>query len=216
MADLLTQPIVIGAWILAVVCSVGVLIVDLRRVASGLPPLMKVVWILTVIYSGPVGLGAYWSSGRPRISQDSLARRALRSDAHCFSGCGGGEVIGVLVAAGILGLGNVGISVITFVLAFVFGLLLTIGPMVQSGMALGTAAHDALISESASISVMEISAIGVDLAVARNATIGDPLFWASLVFSLLCGFAAAYPVNLLLVTFGIKEGMSNPQEMALD
>jgi hypothetical protein len=42
----------------------------------------------------------------------------------------------------------------------------------------------------------------------------DPIFWSSLVVSLTAGLAAAYPVNVLLIRFGVKEGMHSPREMA--
>lgn len=70
---------------------------------------------------------------------------------------------------------------------------------------------DALYSETASITVMEIVAIGVDLWLAGPATVGDVRFWSSLV-SLTTGLVAAYPVNVLLVRWGVKEGMMDPRE----
>ncbi|WP_049943341.1 DUF4396 domain-containing protein [Halolamina sp.] len=72
----------------------------------------------------------------------------MRSTAHCYSGCGLGEAMGVTIAAGIY--------------------------------------------------------------LAGEATIGDPVFWASLAVSLSIGFLAAYPINLALLHFGVKEGMGNP------
>ena len=61
---------------------------------------------------------------------------------------------------------------------------------------------------------MEIVAIGTDLWLAGEATLGDPLFWAALAFSLSMGLLAAYPVNFLLIRRGVKEGMMDPTEMA--
>lgn len=43
---------------------------------------------------------------------------------------------------------------------------------------------------------------------------GDVLFWTGLVFSLSLGLIAAYPVNVFLIEFGVKEGMMTPAEMA--
>jgi hypothetical protein len=43
---------------------------------------------------------------------------------------------------------------------------------------------------------------------------GDTLFWSALVFSLSMGLIAAYPVNVLLIKWGVKEGMANPASMA--
>ena len=42
---------------------------------------------------------------------------------------------------------------------------------------------------------------------------GEVLFWAALVFSLSLGVVAAYPVNVFLIEFGVKEGMMNPIDM---
>lgn len=78
---------------------------------------------------------------------------------------------------------------------------------------MGEAVADAFYSETASIAVMEVVAIGVDVFLAGEATIGEPVFWASLLVSLTLGLLAAYPINLLLIHVGVKEGMGNPAEM---
>ena len=80
--------------------------------------------------------------------------------------------------------------------------------------ALGTALWDALVSETASITVMEVTALAVDLWLSASASFSDPLFWSSLIISLSAGLAAAYPVNVILVRTGIKEGMHDPRQMA--
>jgi hypothetical protein len=202
------------AWLLLVVGSTAALIVDLRRNNPEIAGLMKWVWIFTVVYSGPIGLAIYAWSGRKQIARDSLARRAFRSVAHCYSGCGAGEIVGVFIAAGLLSLGNWWIMGITFALAYVMGFALTVGPLVQEGVDLGKALSDAFYSETASITVMELTAIGVDLLLARKADVHEPLFWSSLVFSLSIGLFAAYPVNVLLIHHGIKQGMHDPREHA--
>ncbi len=40
---------------------------------------------------------------------------------------------------------------------------------------------------------------------------GDVRFWSSLTVSLTLGLLAAYPVNALLIGFGVKEGMGSPK-----
>lgn len=133
--------------------------------------------------------------------------------AHCYSGCGGGEIVGVIIAAGLLSLNNWWIAAITFTLAYIAGMLMTIGPLTQEGVPLKRATKDAFYSETASIVVMEAVAIGVDIWLAGEATMGEPLFWSSLVFSLSMGLLAAYPVNVWLVKRGVKEGMHNPKQV---
>jgi len=196
------------------VTSVIILIRDLMKNNSHLAGLMKWVWIFTVVYSGPIGLWIYYYSGRKEIKRDSLWRRSFRSVAHCYSGCGAGEITGIFVTVGLLSLSIWWVAGVTFALAYVAGFALTVGPLVQEGVALGQAMKDAFYSETASITVMEVVAISVDIYLAGDATMGETLFWSSLIFSLSVGLAAAYPVNVLLIKLGVKEGMHSPKEMA--
>lgn len=212
--EALNQWWLVAAWAVIVTTCVGVLSRDLSRRNSEIPVLMKFVWIFTTAYSGPLGLWIYWTTGRKQIARDSIWRRGARSVAHCYSGCGLGEVTGVLLTAGLLSLGNWWVAGTTFVLAYLAGFALTVGPLVQEGVELPDALRDAVYSETASIAVMEIVALGIDLLLARSATVTEPLFWVSLVASLTAGLAAAYPVNVLLIRWGVKEGMHDPREMA--
>lgn len=207
-----TDPIVMSAWVITVVIAVGVLIRDLLTRNAELGTLMKVVWVLTVLYSGLLGLAVYYFSGRKQISCDSLWRRSWRSDAHCYSGCGAGEIIGLILATAVIGLtSNLWVGLITFTFAYITGFTLTVGPLLNEGESWGAAIKDAFWGETVSITAMELSAIGVDLFLAGKATIGEPLFWASLVISLTIGLLVAYPFNVGLIHFGVKEGMMNPQ-----
>ncbi|KRS19468.1 DUF4396 domain-containing protein [Roseovarius indicus] len=207
----LASPISLVIWAALVIPSETVLLADLRRNNAHLMSLMKLVWALTVLYSGPIGLLIYWSCGRKEISTDSLPRRAFRSVAHCYSGCGLGEVTGLMIAVGLLQLSTPWVAGITFALAYVAGFALTVGPLMQDGVGFNKAMWDALLAETPSITVMEIVAIGTDLTLSGNAGIADPLFWSSMVVSLTCGLVAAWPVNLLLIRYGVKEGMMDPR-----
>jgi hypothetical protein len=213
LQPILSDPAVMAAWVVIVVASVGVLWWDLRRNSEALPSLMKGVWTLVALYSGPFGLALYWYAGRTGISHDSLWRRGVRSTAHCYSGCGAGEVVGITLAQGILALAVGWVAAITFGFAYLFGFALTVGPLMQEGVAFREALLDAFYSETPSITIMEIVAIGADLLLASEAHMGQPLFWMALALSLSLGFLAALPVNLLLVHQGVKEGMKNPAEM---
>lgn len=210
----LASPTTLAVWVALVVVALAALVRDLRVHNPAIGGLMQWVWFLTVAYSGPIGLAVYYYSGRAQIARDSLWRRACRSVSHCYSGCGAGEVAGVFIAAGILSLDTWMVAGVTFVLAYVAGFAMTVGPLVQEGVGLRQALWDAFTSETASITVMEVVAIGVDIGLARDATMAEPLFWSSLVVSLSMGLLAAYPVNVLLIHLGIKEGMHSPKEMA--
>lgn len=206
-----TPELVVGWFLLSLVC-VGVLRYDLWANNDGIPRMMRLVWTLTVFYSGPLGLAIYWYSGRSQIPEDTFSRRGMRSTAHCYSGCGVGEVLGVTIAAGIFALQTHAVVAVTFSLAYTFGVAFTVGPLMADGVAFAEAFTDAIYSESGSIVAMEAVAIGSDIYLAGEATMGEPVFWASLAVSLSLGFLAAYPVNLGLLHLGVKEGMGNPAE----
>jgi hypothetical protein len=87
-------------WAVPALVSCATLILDLRRNNAHLGSVMKAVWLLTVLYSGPLGLLIYYYSGRSQIPSDSLWRKGFRSVARCYSGCGAGEITGVFLAAG--------------------------------------------------------------------------------------------------------------------
>ncbi|WP_135826870.1 DUF4396 domain-containing protein [Halorussus ruber] len=216
LQNVLTNPAFLVGWGTLVAISLAVLVWDLWKNNSEIESLMKFVWGFTVLYSGPLGLAGYWWSGRTQIDHDSLWRKAFRSVSHCYSGCGTGEVLGFSIAIGLFAFKTTGTLVLTFALAYFFGYLMTVGPLMQEGVGLKEALWDAFYSETASITVMEIVAISTDIWLAGEAGIGDVLFWTALAFSLSMGLLAAYPVNLLLIYFGVKEGMMNPAEMGTE
>lgn len=203
----------LGLWATLNIVSLGVLWWDIRGQNQNIPSMMKFVWSLVVAYSGPIGLGVYWYTGRTQIDHDSLWRQGFRSTSHCYSGCGAGEVVGITAATIILSFSTLWVVVATFTAAYVFGYALTVGPLLQEGVGFGEAMKDAFYSETPSITIMEIAAIGTDLLLAGGATWTEPLFWTALLFSLTIGFIFAYPVNVALIGMGVKEGMGNPAEI---
>jgi len=212
LEGILTNPTYLTVWAGIVAAALAVLVWDVVRNNDEMAPLMKFVWGLTVLYSGPLGLAMYWYAGRARIGHDSLWRKGSRSVAHCYSGCGAGEVIGVTLAAGLLALGTSLVIVVTFVFAYAMGYALTVGPLLQEGVGLREATKDALLTETPSITLMEIAAIGTDVWLAGEAHMGDVLFWSALAFSLTIGLLVAYPLNVYPVHRGVKGGMQDPTE----
>lgn len=202
----------LGIWLALVGASVAWVIYDLRTSNSHIASMMQWVWGLTVLYSGPIGLAIYRYSGRKQIPTDSLARKGFRSVAHCYSGCGIGEILGVIISVGLFAMGNFWAAIITFTLAYIFGFALNIGPMMQNGMPFKEAFKGAFVAETISIVVMESVAITTDLYLGGEATMGDALFWSSLYVSLSLGLFAAWPANLLLIKYGLKGGMGDPRD----
>ena len=133
----------------------------------------------------------------------SLNRLAFSATAHCLTGCAIGEVLGLVIGTA-LGWGIAATIVLAVVLAFFFGYLLTMLPLLRSGLALGTVLPLAFASDTLSITVMEIVDNFIILAVpgAMEAGLTSPLFWGSLAFALAVAFVAAFPVNRYLISRG--------------
>ena len=137
------------------------------------------------------------------MQNSSLNRTALSATLHCLTGCSIGEVLGMVIGT-VLGWGNFATIVLAIVLAFFFGYLLTILPLLRSGLALGAVLPLAFASDTLSITVMEIvdNLIIVVIPGAMDAGLGSLLFWGSLAFALAVAFVAAFPVNRHLISRG--------------
>lgn len=207
----LDSAVFLWLWAFSSAVAWALLTYDLWMKNRGLMPLMRVVWLLTVAYSGLLGLAIYFFAGRAQIPRDDLARKSFRSVAHCYSGCGAGEIVGVWLALGLLGLSQLWVALVTFILAYCSGVALTVGPLLQDGVPPRRALRDAVYSETASIVVMEATAISVGLWLGGNSGLGDARFWSSIVVSLSLGLVVAYPVNVWLIHRGVKEGMHDPR-----
>lgn len=115
----------------------------------------------------------------------SLNRLAVSATTHCLTGCGLGEVLGLVIATA-LGWGDVASIAIAVLLAFIFGYALTMLPLLRSGMAFAAATGLALAADTLSIAVMEIIDNGVMLVIpgAMDAGLGTLRFWGSLAVAL--------------------------------
>lgn len=132
-------------------------------------------------------------------------RLALSATLHCLLGCSIGEMIGMLIGMALL-LSNVATIILTVSLGFAFGFGLGMLPLLRAGFSVGRALKQVLIAETLSIVMME----GVEVLVAVNipgtmgAHVTEPLFWGSMILGLAAGFVAAYPVNYVLISKGIR------------
>lgn len=138
-----------------------------------------------------------------QATSPSLNRLAISATLHCLTGCGIGEVLGMVIGTA-LGWGNVETIVLAVILAFIFGYSLTMRPLLRSGMGLGATMKLALAADTASIAIMEIVDNGVMLLIpgAMHANLANPLFWGSLAVALVIAGFAAFPVNRWLIARG--------------
>ena len=136
-------------------------------------------------------------------SGESLNRTAVSATVHCLTGCAIGEVAGMVLGTA-LGWSNALTVVVSVVLAFVAGFALTALPFLRRGYALAAAARIAVAADAASITVMEIvdNLVMLWIPGAMDATLGSPLFWGSLAFSLVVAGVVAFPVNRWLIARG--------------
>jgi hypothetical protein len=133
----------------------------------------------------------------------SLNRTALMATLHCLTGCTIGEVLGMVIGTA-LGWTNWPTVALAVALAFLIGYGMTLQPLRKAGMAWGAALGLAFASDTLSMGTMELvdNAIMLVIPGAMDAGLFDPLFWGSLIVSLILAGAAAFPVNRWLIARG--------------
>jgi hypothetical protein len=133
----------------------------------------------------------------------SVNQLAFRATNHCLTGCGIGEVLGMVLATW-WGWGDAASIALAIGLAFFFGYLLTLIPLFRAGTALGAALGIALVADTLSIATMEL----VDNAIlllwpgALDAGLRDALFWISLAIALTVAWGPTFLVNRALIARG--------------
>jgi len=182
---------------------------------------MDLVWPITMLWSGPLGLWAYWSFGRagtPSTGPGTFPTIA-KATTHCGSGCAVGDVIAETMVAviplplALFGQRMFGTWVLDFVLALLFGAVFqyfTIKPM--RDLSPGQAIRQALKADVLSLSAWQIGMYGGMAALRfgffhHDLPKGSPPFWLAMQLAMLLGFLTAYPVNAWLLARGIKESM---------
>ena len=140
----------------------------------------------------------------PGPASESLNRTAFQATVHCLTGCGIGEILGLVLSTA-LGWHDLASIVLAIVLAFVFGYGLTMRPLLAGGLPFRSAVRTALAADTVSIVVMEIMDNAIVIAVpgAMAAGLTDGLFWGSLGLSLVVAFIVAFPVNRWLIARGL-------------
>jgi hypothetical protein len=190
--------------------------------------IMGVVWPLTALYSGPLGLLAYRRWGRlnsPRYREDSGERPGYPfsvsvgiSDTHCGAGCALGDLIAewVLFAVGaaIAGVALWPEYIADFALAFLFGIAFqyfAITAMRRVSVRDGVVA--ALKSDTFSVITFEIGLFGwmalTFFVFFPNPHLGPDhaAYWLLMQVGMILGFLTSFPANRWLIRRGIKEGM---------
>jgi len=134
---------------------------------------------------------------------ESLNRLALSATIHCLTGCSIGEVAGMILGTS-LNLTNASTIALSIILAFAFGYLLTMQPLLRAGVPLRRTLGLAFASDTASITIMEIvdNALMLVIPGAMDAKLNHLRFWWSLALSLFVAGLAAFPVVRWLIARG--------------
>jgi hypothetical protein len=179
---------------------------------------MKLAWVLIVLYTGPLGLFIYTLSCRQPLdgTHDMFIaphwKQSVGSLMHCVAGDATGIIVGAIITFHI-GLPN-GIDLIfEYIMAFIVGLLIFQALFMKS-MAGGDyieAVKKTFFAETVSMNFVMVGMIPV-MAILRMKVPGgdDPkglMFWGISSLATIAGAVAAYPVNSWLVGSGLKHGM---------
>ena len=135
---------------------------------------------------------------------------AVSATLPCLTGCAIGEVLGMVLSTW-WGWGNAANIALSVVLAFFFGYLLTLLPVLRAGVPFRGAVKVALASDTVSILVMELvdNLFIVVVPGALDAGLGDALFWASLFGSLVIAFVVTVPVNRAMISRGLGHAVAH-------
>ena len=145
------------------------------------------------------------SHGEDVLDKASHLRLSHSATLHCLLGCGIGEVVGVIIGTA-LALSNIRTLVLAVILGFIFGFALGMRPLLRAGFDFSRALRQVFIVESLSIAVMETAEVLVQVYTpgVMDAGLSSGIFWLGMGFALVAGYAAAFPVNYLLVGKGIR------------
>jgi hypothetical protein len=136
-------------------------------------------------------------------AEPDLNRAAFSATTHCLTGCAIGEVAGMAIATA-AGWGNLASIAVAVVLAFFFGYLLTLWPVLRAGLSFRQATGIALAADTLSIAIMEAVDNGFVLVVpgALDAGLGDARFWWSIALGFVIAFGPAWAANRWLIARG--------------
>jgi hypothetical protein len=222
------------SWLaLSIGCALGVAIDE----AAGRPQemaIMHVVWPLTALYMGPLGLAAYGWFGRAPARQQLRTTQAgggggqakaekpfwqttFVATTHCGAGCTVGDFCGewLVFLAGFTLFGATLWAQFAWDFALAFGVgivfqFFAIAPMRHLGPKEGV--KQAIKADALSLVAFEVGMFGwmwlrAWVLYPHDLPPTSPVYWVSMQVAMAVGFLTSYPVNWWLVRSKIKEAM---------
>ncbi len=210
-------------WFALTVASTAYVAYDLlaRTPAIGV---MKLGWILVLLYTGPVGLIVYLASCRRPAGASHQAfvaprwKQAIGSTMHCLAG----DATGIIAAAAITGALAVprGVDlVIEYAAGFAFGLLIfqALFMKAMKGGSYTAAVRATVLPEWLSMNALMAGMFPVmAILTTRDPSAMEPTsgrFWGVMALATITGGLLAYPVNWWLVASGLKHGMGSSRAL---
>jgi len=217
---MLIQPIdvFVYAWLIVAVISAAFVTWDQFR-GNPEPAVMKWGFVLVTLYMGPIGLLLYVMADKepaPGTHEEfvrPLWKQGVGSTVHCVAG----DATGIIVAAVIVSL--IGLPmwldlIVEYFVGFAFGLFIFQALFMRKMMG-GSYLENvrrSVLPELISMNCMMagMAPVMVNLMMGRDMRAmwpGEPLFWAVMSLGVIAGFAIAYPVNVWMVSRGMKHGL---------
>ncbi len=217
---MILQPfdVVVWGWLITAVLSAAYVAWDQFR-GNPEPAVMKWGFVLVTLYMGPIGLLLYVLADkepRPGTHEEFIKPRwkqGVGSTVHCIAG----DATGIILAA--VGVALLGIPmwqdlIVEYVAGFLFGLLIFQALFMRKmmGGSYWQNVRSSFIPELLSMNlmmagmapVMSFLMMGRDM---RAMWPGEPQFWFVMSIGVTVGFMVAYPVNVWLVSRGLKHGL---------
>ena len=214
------QPIdiFVYAWLIVAVLSAAYVAWDQFR-GNPEPAVMKWGFVLITLYMGPVGLLLYVMVDKePRPGEheefiEPLWKQGVGSIVHCVAGDATGIIIAA-VAVAVIGLPMWADLIIEYSAGFLLGLLIFQALFMRKTMG-GSYVENvrrSFLPELISMNCMMagMAPVMVYLMMGRDMRAmwpGEPLFWMVMSLGIVVGFAIAYPVNVWMVSRGMKHGL---------
>lgn len=199
--------------------------------------IMNLVWPITALYFGLIGLWAYYAIGRKSTSEHKGHEQVEPKDqkpfwqivavaaTHCGGGCTLGDIIAewtiFYTAWTIAGAAIWPEYILDFTLAYLLGIVFqffAIAPM--RNLSVGPGIWAAIKADTLSLAAFEIGLFGW-MALAYwvffthpHLRPTEPTYWLMMQIGMALGFLANYPVNIWLINAGVKEAMWRKNHLA--
>lgn len=217
---MILQPfdVVVIAWLVLAILSAAYVAGDQFR-GNPEPAVMKWGFVLVTLYMGPIGLLLYVLADKePRPGTHErfvkpLWKQGIGSTVHCIAGDATGIIVAAVVVA-VIGIPMWQDLIIEYVAGFLFGLLIFQALFMRTmmGGSYWRNVRSSFVPELLSMNLMMAGMaptmaflmMGRDM---RAMWPAEPQFWFVMSLGVTVGFFVAYPVNVWLVSRGLKHGL---------